>query len=182
MKPFEARPAAVKKFLRRGGSARSEGDILALRRQSRHVLGADMATSFGAQSAWRQLTDLIGRRRAAPIQGDRAIADDSRAGTDANSRGERAQASPLPIRPRSSVRLFAEDEPSVAAPVIAVARLTGAEWGMMLHDLPTTSRSLLRHRRDLPAETVRALNSFRAVGLRFTAAGERAGADHGNHR
>ena len=31
------------------------------------VLGADMATPFGAQSAWRQLTDLIGRRRAADL-------------------------------------------------------------------------------------------------------------------
>ena len=30
----------------------------------------------------------------------------------------------------------------------------------MLPDLPPTSRSLLRHRRDLPADTVRALDSF----------------------
>lgn len=124
------------------------------------VLGADMATSFGAQSAWRQLTDLIGRRRAAPnakaIEQLRAIRPRVPTRTRAASARSLAFANP----PAELVRLFAEDEPSVAAPVIAVARLTGEEWRAMLPDLPPTSRSLLRHRRDLPAETVRALDSF----------------------
>lgn len=124
------------------------------------VLGADMATSFGAQSAWRQLTDLIGRRRAAPdaraIEQLRAIRQRVPMRTRAASARNLAFANP----PAELVRLFAEDEPSVAAPVIAVARLTGEEWRAMLPDLPPTSRSLLRHRRDLPAETVRALDSF----------------------
>lgn len=124
------------------------------------VLGADMATSFGAQSAWRQLTDLIGRRRAAPdakaIEQLRAIRSRVPTRTRAASARSLAFANP----PAELVRLFAEDEPSVAAPVIAVARLTGAEWRAMLPDLPPTSRSLLRHRRDLPAETMRALDSF----------------------
>jgi signal transduction histidine kinase len=124
------------------------------------VLGADMATSFGAQSAWRQLTDLIGRRRAAPdaraIEQLRAIR--SRVPTRARAASARSLAFANP--PAELVRLFAEDEPSVAAPVIAAARLSHEEWGAMLPDLPPTSRSLLRHRRDLPAETVRALESF----------------------
>jgi signal transduction histidine kinase len=124
------------------------------------VLGADMATSFGAQSAWRQLTDLIGRRRAAPnakaIEQLRAIRPRVPTRTRAASARSLAFANP----PAELVRLFAEDEPSVAAPVIAAARLTGEEWRAMLPDLPPTSRSLLRHRRDLPAETVRALDSF----------------------
>lgn len=124
------------------------------------VLGADMATSFGAQSAWRQLTDLIGRRRAAPDA--RAIAQlraiRSRVPTRTRAASARSLAFANP--PAELVRLFAEDEPSVAGPVIAVARLTHEEWRAMLPDLPPTSRSLLRHRRDLPAETVRALDSF----------------------
>ena len=124
------------------------------------VLGADMATSFGAQSAWRQLTDLIGRRRAAPdakaIEQLRAIR--SRVSTRTRAASARSLAFANP--PAELVRLFAEDEPSVAAPVIAAARLTHEEWRAMLPDLPPTSRSLLRHRRDLPAETVRALDSF----------------------
>jgi len=124
------------------------------------VLGSDMATSFGAQSAWRQLTDLIGRRRTAPdaraIEQLRAIRSRVPTRTRAASARSLAFANP----PAELVRLFAEDEPSVAAPVIAAARLTGAEWREMLPDLPPTSRSLLRHRRDLPAETVRALDSF----------------------
>jgi signal transduction histidine kinase len=126
------------------------------------VLGADMATPFGAQSAWRQLTDLIGRRRAAPdaeaIERLRAI----RARVPVPIRAASARSLAFANPPAELVRLFAEDEPSVAAPVIAVARLTGEEWRGMLAGLPATSRSLLRHRRDLPPETVRALNSFGA--------------------
>jgi signal transduction histidine kinase len=124
------------------------------------VLGADMATSFGAQSAWRQLTDLIGRRRAAPdakaIEQLRTI----RARVPTRIRAASARSLAFANPPAELVRLFAEDEPSVAAPVIAVARLTSEEWGMMLPHLPPASRSLMRHRRDLPSATVRALNSF----------------------
>lgn len=124
------------------------------------VLGADMATPFGAQSAWRQLTDLIGRRRALP--GEEAIA---------RLRAIRALV-PVPVRaasarslafanpPADLVHLFAEDAPAIAAPVLAVASLSGAEWQAMIPLLPPTSRALLRHRRDLPAEARRALDSF----------------------
>jgi len=124
------------------------------------VLGADMATPFGAQSAWRQLTDLIGRRRAAPSADaiDRLRAIRPRVPSRIRAASARSLAFANP--PAELVRLFAEDEPSVAAPVIAAARLSGAEWHAMLPNLPPTSRSLLRHRRDLPPETVRALNSF----------------------
>ncbi|HEX7849203.1 MAG TPA: HAMP domain-containing sensor histidine kinase [Sphingomonas sp.] len=124
------------------------------------VLGADMATSFGAQSAWRQLTDLIGRRRATPDS--RAIAQlrTIRARVPVRIRAASARSLAFANPPAELVRLFAEDEPSVAAPVIAVARLTGEEWGVMLPHLPPASRSLMRHRRDLPPATVRALNSF----------------------
>ena len=124
------------------------------------VLGADMATSFGAQSAWRQLTDLIGRRRAAPdaraIEQLRTI----RARVPMRIRAASARSLAFANPPAELVRLFAEDEPSVAAPVIAVARLTSEEWGVMLPHLPPASRSLMRHRRDLPSATVRALSSF----------------------
>jgi signal transduction histidine kinase len=124
------------------------------------VLGADMATPFGAQSTWRQLTDLIGRRRAAPsadaIERLRVI----RPRVPARVRAASARSLMFANPPAELVRLFAEDEPSVAAPVIAVARLSGEEWRGMLAAMPPTSRSLLRHRRDLPPETVRALESF----------------------
>ncbi len=127
------------------------------------VLGADMATPFGAQSAWRQLTDLIGRRRAAPsadaIERLRAI----RSRVPARIRAASARSLAFANPPAELVRLFAEDEPAIAAPVIAVARLSGEEWHAMLAGMPPTSRSLLRHRRDLPPETVRALNSFGAA-------------------
>ena len=126
------------------------------------VLGADMATPFGAQSAWRQLTDLLGRGRAgsgeAAIARLRAIRREIPAATRAASARSLAFTDP----PADLVRLFAEDEPAIAAPVIAVARLSEAEWQAMIPALPATSRSLLRHRRDLPAGAVRALESFGA--------------------
>ncbi|MES2095439.1 MAG: HAMP domain-containing sensor histidine kinase [Pseudomonadota bacterium] len=126
------------------------------------VLAADTATPFGAQSAWRQLTDLVGRRRVAP--NDKAIA---------RLRAIRGQIPP-PVRaasarslafanpPASLVQLFAEDEPAIAAPVIAVAQLSDAEWRAIIPDLPPASRALLRHRRDLPAGARRALDSYGA--------------------
>jgi signal transduction histidine kinase len=126
------------------------------------VLAADTATPFGAQSAWRQLTDLIGRRRAAP--GEEAIA---------RLRAIRGQIPP-PVRaasarslafanpPASLVQVFAEDDPGIAAPVLAVARLSELEWRAMIPDLPPASRALLRHRRDLPPGVRRALESYGA--------------------
>jgi len=124
------------------------------------VLGADMATPFGAQSAWRQLTDLIGRRRAAPSPDAIARLRAIRPRIPVRIRAASARSLAFANPPAELVRLFAEDEPSVAAPVIAAARLSAEEWRGMLANLPPTSRSLLRHRRDLPPETVRALGSF----------------------
>ncbi|MBN8814719.1 MAG: HAMP domain-containing histidine kinase [Sphingomonas sp.] len=127
------------------------------------VLGADIATPFGAQSAWRQLTDLIGRGRADATPDALARLRAIRAQVPATVRAASARNLVFAEPPAALVRLFGEDEPSIAAPVLSTARLDSDDWLAIIPDLPPASRSLLRHRRDMPAQVVRALASYGAA-------------------
>lgn len=127
------------------------------------VLSAEMSTAFGAQSTWRQLVDLIGRGRAAASE--EAIArlrtirgDVPPLVRSASARGLAFATPPFPL-----VALFAEDDLSIAAPVLRSARLSIAEWTSLLPVLSPSARSILRHRRDLPRGVQRALESFGSV-------------------
>ena len=124
------------------------------------VLAADMATPFGAQSAWRQLTDLIGRRRATPSPEAMARLRAIRATVPVAIRAASARSVAFGDPPAGLVHLFADDQPAIAAPVLRTARLSDAEWLTMLADLPTASRALLRERRDLSPDVARALSAF----------------------
>ncbi|WP_242008073.1 sensor histidine kinase [Sphingomonas ginsenosidivorax] len=127
------------------------------------VLSADMATGFGAQSAWRQLVDLMGRGRA--------VADESaierlrvlREAVPASVRAASARALAFASPGAALVGFFAEDELAIAAPVLRMVTLPAADWLGLLPRLSPTGRSVLRHRRDLPAEVARGLQSFGAV-------------------
>lgn len=124
------------------------------------VLAADVSTSFGKASAWRQLIDLIGRRRvAADVRAFnllRRIRDEVPLSVRAASaRGLEHVNPPAPL-----VALCAIDEISVAAPVLRTARLTSGEWVELLPRLSAAGRSVLRGRRDLPPGIERALESF----------------------
>lgn len=124
------------------------------------VLAADMTDSFGAQSGWRQLVDLIGRGRApaspAAIERLRAI----RPMVPAEIRGASARALAFTRPPAALVALFADDQLSIAAPVIRIAQLRDEEWAEILPTMAPTGRSLLRNRRDLAPGVQRALDSF----------------------
>lgn len=124
------------------------------------VLAADSGSPFGAQSAWRQLVDLIGRRRvpasAAAMERLASIRDRVPAPIRAASSRALAFADP----PVELVRLFANEEPAIAAPVLRTAQLNAADWIAMLASMPPANRSLLRLRRDLPDGVARALESF----------------------
>ncbi len=124
------------------------------------VLAADLGTPFGVQSAWRQLVDLIGRRRvpadARALRILRAIRDEVPAAVRAASaRGLEFADPPVPL-----VRLFALDELPIALPVLRSARMPSAEWIQLLPDLAPAARALLRNRRDLSPIVRRALESF----------------------
>ena len=126
------------------------------------VLNADTETPFGAQTTWRQLTDLVARRRG--LDSGEAIVRLRmiRGRVPAPVRAASARGVAFADPPLDLVRLFAEDEPAIAAPVLAVARMSEAEWQALIPALPATSRALLRHRRDLPGAARRALDSFGA--------------------
>ncbi|VVT07281.1 conserved hypothetical protein [Sphingomonas sp. EC-HK361] len=127
------------------------------------VLAADTTTAFGAQSAFRQLVDLLGRRRISsdPDHIDRLRV--LRAHVPASVRAACARALALAVPEAPLVAFFAEDEPSIAAPVLRGVTLTPEAWCGLLSGLGPTGRAVLRSRRDLPAEVMRGLDSFGSV-------------------
>jgi signal transduction histidine kinase len=121
----------------------------------------DRSDRLAAQ--WSQLVDLLGQNRAGPGN-ERARAFDC-------LRERRLE---IPIARRIAaastltglsvdpelVAFFAEDQPAVAAPLIAGVRLTAEEWLSILPRLAPPARALLRHRRDLPFAVEQALSAF----------------------
>lgn len=127
------------------------------------VLAGDVSTSFGKASAWRQLVDLIGRRRVAADARAfnllRRIRDDVPVGVRAASARALEHVSP----PAPLVALCAMDEIAVAAPLLRSARMSSGEWVELLPRLSSAARSVLRRRRDLPPGIERALEAFGPV-------------------
>ncbi len=127
------------------------------------VLAADLGTPYGVQSVWRQLVDLIGRRRVPPATRAMATLRAIRPDVPPPVRAASARALEFADPPAPLVRLFAQDDISIAVPVLRSARLTSPEWIQLLPDLAPAARSVLRNRRDLGPEVKRALESFGAV-------------------
>lgn len=124
------------------------------------VLSADMESGFGAQSAWRQLTDLMGRGR---IAADAASLDRLRGLRPAVPlaiRAASARALAFARPPAALIGFFAEDSIEVAAPLLRTAQLADTDWLALLPRLDAHGRALLRHRRDLPGAVERGLASF----------------------
>ena len=135
------------------------------------VLSADMTTPLGAASAWRQLVDLIGRRRAPPSAEAMARLETIRGAVPAAVRAASARGLEHAAPPVELVCLFAADAAEIAAPVLRGAQLTPAEWIALLPALGPRTRSVLRHRRDLDPAVVHALTQF---GADFALAGDEA--------
>ena len=128
------------------------------------VMGLPAANANARAAKWRQLVDLLAQRRAGGDEVQlRGAFDYLRA-----HRGDIAFAARQEIA-RSMVGrdiapamlgFFAEDHPSVAAPLIAGAHLRPEEWLAILPTMTPTTRGLLRHRRDLSPAVAQALTSF----------------------
>ena len=127
------------------------------------VLAGDAASGFGAQATWRQLVDLIGRGRVAADEPAIARLRLLRQAVPVPVRAASARALGFAAPPASLVGLFAEDELAIAAPVLRTAELAAADWLALLPRLTPAGRSVLRHRRDLPVEVTRGLESFGSV-------------------
>lgn len=124
------------------------------------VLSADMESGFGAQSAWRQLVDLIGRHRIPADEPSLARLRMLRQVVPIAVRAASARALAFASPPAALVGLMAEDELAIHAPVLRNVQLTADEWLALLPRLQPGGRAVLRHRRDLPETVTRGLESF----------------------
>lgn len=124
------------------------------------VLAADISSPIGAQSAWRQLVDLIGRGRVTATDEALARLREIRSAVPASVRSASARALAFASPPVALVRLFAEDDLAIAAPVLRIATLKPEEWIGLLPQMPSACRAILRHRRDLGPDVERALAAF----------------------
>ena len=128
------------------------------------VLALPATTSAARSAKWRQLVDLLAQRRDTRISEEVehafAFLIAHRDDVDFFTRQEIARS--LAGRAISPMLLgfFAEDHPSVAAPLLAGAHLGEEEWIELLPSMSPTARSLLRHRRDLGRIVAHALSSF----------------------
>lgn len=124
------------------------------------VLAADTSTAFGARAAYRQLVDLIARRRVEPAPELLERIGQLRDTVSPDTRAAVARGLALVDPPVALVRLLADDQPAVAAAVWRAARLTPEEWDEVIAVAGPFGRSVLRDRRDLPPSAVRSLESF----------------------
>ena len=119
-----------------------------------------------AIAKWRQLVDLLAQRR--DEEGSAAVAEalawlrERRSAVPETVRVAVARSLAGRRIAPAALLFFAEDKPSVAAPLIGGAMVGAEDWLRLLSGLGPTSRALLRHRRDLPHEVTQALASFGA--------------------
>jgi len=128
------------------------------------VLAQPSDRSDRLTAQWRQLVDLLAQRPQGAGQSDRAYAllRETRGAVDAGARRQAALALAGRRVDPGLIAFFAEDHASVAAPLIATARLDGAEWIALLPRLGPPARALLRHRDDLGGDVRQALFAFGA--------------------
>lgn len=127
------------------------------------VLAADISTAFGKASAWRQLVDLIGRRRIPDDARALALLESIRGDVPLAVRITSARSLEMAEPPAALVKLCVVDEIAVAAPILRTARLNAGEWIELLPQLSSPARGVLRGRRDLPVGVDGALDGFRAA-------------------
>jgi hypothetical protein len=148
------------------------------------ILAQEARHPSALAAKWRQLVDLLAQQRGE--EGESGLVRQAlewlratRSQVPARSRAEIGSAlAGLPVAPEL-VRFFAEDEAAVAAAVLGSVRLTAEDWIKLLPALTPVSRSLLRHRRDLPPKVEQALQSFGASDFVLTGASDDADEDAG---
>ncbi|HTU12634.1 MAG TPA: histidine kinase dimerization/phospho-acceptor domain-containing protein [Allosphingosinicella sp.] len=145
----------------------------------------DMIATVFAQAAdrpdrqaarWRQLVDLLAQRRpeaAGTIEGEAtayAWLREARRAVDPQVRRQSAQSLAGRAVDPALVAFFAEDTPSVAAPLLGNVRFGTDIWLALLPRLGPAARSLLRNREDLAPEVKAALAAFGPSDFRIEGA------------
>lgn len=124
------------------------------------VLTADIDSPVGAQLAWRQLVDLIARQRAPASAASMAMLTSIRARVPLAVRAASARAAAAGSPPLALIELLARDGGEMIAPILRHVDLPVDDWVTLLPAIGPTGRAVLRHRRDLAPEVVRALAGF----------------------
>jgi His Kinase A (phospho-acceptor) domain len=124
------------------------------------VLAADTSSAFGAQSAFRQLVDLVGRGRVASSPEMIARLEALRPHVPAAIRAAAARGLALASPPVDLIAFFAEDEPAVAAAALRGVTLDEAGWDGLLPRIGPAGRAVLRARPELPESARRGLHAF----------------------
>ncbi|WP_298016505.1 histidine kinase dimerization/phospho-acceptor domain-containing protein [uncultured Parasphingopyxis sp.] len=133
------------------------------------VLAQPRTTAAARIAVWRQLVDLLAQRddvAASPQHIDAlSLLDELRADVPDADRIAAAHA----LRGRRIapwlMAFFAEERPEIASPVLLGADLSAEDWIALLPATRPSSRALLRHRRDLPAEVVDQLDRYGAADM-----------------
>lgn len=128
------------------------------------LLGQHAVDASAKAALWAQIADVMAQ------DSERLSPDQRRAGFErlrlwrdlvpAERRRITAAALSYHPLPAEMVDLFADDSARIAAPVLARAQLPDAEWVRLIPGWPSTSRALLRERRDLPPQTCRLLAAY----------------------
>ncbi len=128
------------------------------------VMAQPQSDAVSRQIVWRQLVDILAQSHSARDAGSRKAAFGWLASVRAEIAPTVRQSVARSIAPRvrapDLVAYFAADDAAIAAPLIRHAHLEATEWRDILPAMPTSSRALLRERRDLPAGVELALTSF----------------------
>lgn len=133
------------------------------------VMALPAANASARAAKWRQLVDLLAQggsdEEGSEAEAALAWLRDHRSELDRDTRREIARSlAGREIAPLLFV-FFAEDSPSVAAPLIAGARLRPDQWVRILPSMTQTGRALLRNRRDLSPTVNQGLASFGSSDL-----------------
>ncbi len=145
----------------------------------------DMIATVLAQAAdrpdrqaarWQQIVDLLAQRRPETGAADGeaeayAWLRETRRAINPETRRQSARSLAGRAIDPGLIAFFAEDAPSVAAPLIAGARLGTDAWLALLPRLGPAARSLLRNREDLAPEVRSALAAFGPSDFRIESSG-----------
>lgn len=141
------------------------------------VLAQSADSESERQALWRQLTDLLAQEPGDAPSRQAAFARLREWRNDMPEQVRRSAAAALAWQelPDDLILFFAEDMPSIAAPVLGTAFALDAHWAQMIPLMSPVGRALLRHRRDLGPAARWALDSYGAHDLIIPAPAATAG-------
>lgn len=115
-------------------------------------------------AAWAQIVDILAQDRGAISEDKRDLALQRLAGWRSKIHIDRRRASARSLIgraiPADVVMFFGQDVAKVAAPLLAQVQLSDKDWGAVIPGLMPASRAIVRERRDLSPQTLRALSGF----------------------